>query len=98
MPEDVYENAISRVKLTAAVKEIQAEIDAFENQIRREFALRGIEYMDAGSDGKLRYYIKGNGKTHTLDFVGFKAKPKGESLEEIQAKAKRLVSQILNNL
>jgi predicted phage-related endonuclease len=98
MPQEIYEMALSRVKLSAAAKEIDAEISAFENNIRREFALRGTEYLDAGSDGRLRYYIRGNGKNHTLDFAGFKAKPKGDALEEIKAKAQELVKKVLLNL
>lgn len=96
MPKDVLDWAHKRVRLTAAAKEIDKEITAFENYIRREFSLKGTEYMDAGSDGKLRYYIKGStGKSHTLDFAGFKAKPKGELLAEIERKTQELIKNII---
>lgn len=96
IPDNVYEWASKRVKLSEAEKAIASELEKLENNIRREFQLAQTEFFDAGSDGKLRYYLRGgSAKTHTLDFGKWKSKPKGEALEAINNEVAIMIDKIL---
>lgn len=96
MPQTVYENAILRVKIAKAVKVLEDQMEYFDNMIKREFSLAGVEFFDAGvNDGKLRYYLRTGGKNHQLSYQSFKAKPKGEVLEQITEKTKNLIKEII---
>lgn len=96
IPDNVYEWASKRVRLSEAEKMIAAELEKLENNIRREFQIAQTEFFDAGSDGKLRYYLRGaNAKNHTLDFGKWKSKPKGEFLTRIETIVEKAVAEIL---
>lgn len=94
MPDHILHWAKTRCKIEEAIKELNKESESYDNNIRREFTQRGTEFLDAGTDGKLRYYIRSNGKSHTLDYAGFKAKPKGEDLETIIEHTRNLINKL----
>ena len=54
-----------------------------KNSVVYLFCKNKCSEIDFGSNGKVRYYVKGNNKNHELNLRGYKNRPDGDTIEAI---------------